>query len=465
MRFSPCKQGLATETSAERITFLVCDQARNCIYSLSEHDWISVWKPESNKALRRVQTLGSLQKQALDKAPGAPALAQGFRLLSLHVIDRRESKTGIQLTGLSQNGVRLYFSPAPSGYSGYGYGSPYGTSDPKHLQLLHVRLPPVNLPHPDEQLGPQHIQSSPYEPAAQNIPPPVPCVVKDLIAADYVDGILVASQPGDVEGKDFLLGITPDISKIGSLGQAQTPPNPQPVPQNYFFPGGYASSAAASRLPLTEQVTMLSLEGTICSIAAVKSSKPPVGVIPATSPEPLSTNELATQLTQPQHEFLILSNVGISHLVKRRVLDYLRDALEEAHAEGSLQQIMDFRDNFGRDQTCAMLLALASGNTFLAIDRNRYSLYEEVGTIGPDLAAVAKQAFHDLADRPIWVERGYGGDAHGNVIFSGRREGLALYFARLVRPLWRARIAIAGCVRSLLSSLLFLIFIVTGQPV
>ncbi|KAL5535480.1 hypothetical protein ACEPAF_3574 [Sanghuangporus sanghuang] len=435
---------LRTPQNEERIIFLVCDQARNCIYSLSEHDWISIWKPEPNKGLHKLQTLGNLLKQAQDKALGAPALSQGLHLLSLHVIDQHESKAGVQLMALSQNGVRLYFSPAPAGYSGYGYGSPYGATDPKHLHLVHVRLPPMNLLHPDEQLRSQHIQLNPYGTVPQNIPAPAACFVKDLIAAAYTDGVLVASQPGDIEGKDFLLGITPDLSKIGTLGQAQAPANSQAAAQNYYLQGGYGPSTATTRPPLTEQATMLYLEGTVCSIAAVKSGMPSASAIPAASPEPLSTNELATQFSQPQLEFLILSNVGISHLVKRRALDYLRDALEEAHAEGNLQQIMDFRDSFGRDQTCAMLLALASGNTFLAIDRNRYSLYEEVGTVGPDIAGVAKQALYDLADRPIWVERGYSADAHGNIIFSGRREGLALYFARLVRPLWRARVAKAG---------------------
>ncbi|KAJ3750510.1 hypothetical protein DFH05DRAFT_88806 [Lentinula detonsa] len=36
----------------------------------------------------------------------------------------------------------------------------------------------------------------------------------------------------------------------------------------------------------------------------------------------------------------------------------------------------------------------------------------------------------------------------GTAIFGGRREGLALYFSRLVRPLWKAKMIILG-VRSL----------------
>lgn len=59
--------------------------------------------------------------------------------------------------------------------------------------------------------------------------------------------------------------------------------------------------------------------------------------------------------------------------------------------------------SFGRDQTCAMLLALASGNTFL--DLSEQSSFGTVSTLSPDLAAVAKQAFYDIGERPTWTER------------------------------------------------------------
>lgn len=35
-------------------------------------------------------------------------------------------------------------------------------------------------------------------------------------------------------------------------------------------------------------------------------------------------------------------------------------------------------------------------------------------------------------------------DSQGTAIFSGRREGLALYLARLVRPLWKSKLTTAG---------------------
>jgi nuclear pore complex protein Nup155 len=50
-----------------------------------------------------------------------------------------------------------------------------------------------------------------------------------------------------------------------------------------------------------------------------------------------------------------------------------------------------------------MLLGLASGNTFL--DIGEVSGSGTISTVGPEIAAVAKQAFYDIGERPMWTER------------------------------------------------------------
>ena len=96
--------------------------------------------------------------------------------------------------------------------------------------------------------------------------------------------------------------------------------------------------------------------------------------------------------------------------------------------------------SFGRDQACAILLGLASGNTYL--DSSGSQTPGALATISPELAAVAKQAFYDFGERPIWTERVMYGTSEnkGSAIFSGRREGFALYFARLIRPIWKGKL-------------------------
>ena len=50
-----------------------------------------------------------------------------------------------------------------------------------------------------------------------------------------------------------------------------------------------------------------------------------------------------------------------------------------------------------------MMLALASGNTFL--DANELFHWNTLSNISPDLGAVAKQAFYDIGERPTWTEK------------------------------------------------------------
>ncbi len=50
-----------------------------------------------------------------------------------------------------------------------------------------------------------------------------------------------------------------------------------------------------------------------------------------------------------------------------------------------------------------MLLALASGNTFLEFGEQ--SMGGSIINLAPELTNVAKQAFYDCGERPMWAER------------------------------------------------------------
>ena len=103
-----------------------------------------------------------------------------------------------------------------------------------------------------------------------------------------------------------------------SPGQATHRPQPQM--------NQYMTQPSASRPPLTEQATLLYIEGIGWTIAASRQGSG-AGNLTA-SPEPLATNETAIQCSVPHEEFIVVTNVGGSHLLKCRTLDYLRDALE-----------------------------------------------------------------------------------------------------------------------------------------
>lgn len=287
-----------------------------------------------------MQTLSNLYKAAQDKAPGSPAITpKNFQLVSLHVVDPSESRSGIQLLAITTNGARLYFSPSV-GY-GYSYGLSSGQgSGARPLQLVHVRLPPPNLLHPDEQAQPQRAPMATY--GASHGPPQSPSrpyVVSALENSCYIEGLTVAAQPGDTDGTDYILCMSPDLSRIGSLGQLNLPPQ-HPVQQQ----GGYNISNNPSRPPLTEYATLLAIPGRTWAMATVPQTSFSMPAGSSGAPVPTVTNELATQFSDSPRQFMILTNVGLTFLIKRRALDYLKAVIEELQSEGNVQPIIEFRD-------------------------------------------------------------------------------------------------------------------------
>ncbi|KAF9015084.1 nucleoporin [Cyathus striatus] len=421
----------ASSNSEDRIVSLVSDIERNCFYTLTFKNSISVYKPAAEKSIQHVQTISNIYKAAQDKAPGSPAITpQNFQVISLHPMKPSESRAGVQLIAITTNGVRLYFAPALS--YGYSYGGGSSTS----LQLVHVRLPPSNLIHPDEQNNSHRPSMATYGgPQVQPVATSRPYIVSSIEHSCYTEGLTVATQQGDTDGADYILCLAPDLTRMGSLGQVA--PVAQSGQTQHF--GSYNGTTSNSRPPLTEYATLLSIPGRTWAMATVPHSS---STTPAGAPSPSVINELSKQFGESTQQFMLLTNVGLTFLAKRRATDYLKAVLEELQSEGNVQSIIQLRDSFGRDQTCSMLLALASGNTYL--DSTEGS--NTISMINADIAAVAKQAFYDFGERPIWTERvTYGtSDNQGTALFSGRREGLAFYFARLVRPFWKAKVTTQG---------------------
>ncbi|KAF5355937.1 hypothetical protein D9756_004133 [Leucocoprinus leucothites] len=429
----------AAPSTDDRIIIVISDSSRDCLYTLSEKNVISVYKPGKEKVVQHLQTLSNIYKSAQDKAPGSPALTpQTFQIISLHVVEPQESRSGIQLLAVTTNGVRLYFGPAPT----YGYSITPATNTARLLQLSHVRLPPSNLLHPDDQARFRSALPS-YGQLPQK--PTRGFIVSNIENTCYCDGLLVAAQQGDSDGTDYILCTSPDLTRIGSLGQLNAPQqggSNQQQQQSYgtFGGGGGYTGPTPTRPPLTENASLLSIPGRTWAMAALPKE---ASTVPHNTPSPSVINELGRQFTEPPQQFMLLTNSGLSILSKRRAVDYLKAVVEELQSGNSVQPIIECRDSFGRDQTCSMLLALAAGNTFLD---GMPSPNGPVVHASPEIVAVAKQAFYDFGERPIWSERvTYGtADTQGSAFFSGRREGFVLYFARLVRPAWKAKLTKIG---------------------
>jgi nuclear pore complex protein Nup155 len=241
----------------------------------------------------------------------------------------------------------LYFSPSMTFNHSYGGGTSTGSFRP--LQLIHVRLPPSNLLHPDEQENPYRPPVAAYG-AVQTTPHPTsrPYIVSALENACYCEGLTVVAQPGDrQDGTDFIICTSPDLSRIGALGQLRQPQQ-VPPPQPAWGSNSYGSSGSP-RPPLTEYGCALTIPGRTWAMAVVPRSFPSISSTSSGSPTLVVTNELATQFSEPPRQFMILTNVGLTFLHKRRALDYLKAVVEEVQAEGNVQPIIEFRDRFVRD--------------------------------------------------------------------------------------------------------------------
>ncbi|KAF8549571.1 nucleoporin-domain-containing protein [Imleria badia] len=120
---------------------------------------------------------------AQEKAPASPAMnPTNFQIIALHVVDPAESHVGLQLMAITINGLRLYFSPTSHLVPPATLGCRLMWENPPPpppppppdascpLQLIHVRLPPQNLFHPDKLAHPSNRVPSSY--TATRVPPP-----------------------------------------------------------------------------------------------------------------------------------------------------------------------------------------------------------------------------------------------------------------------------------------------------
>ena len=367
----------------DRIVSVVSDHKRNCLYTLSAKNVISLYHIASEKSVQHVQTLANIYKTVQEKAPASPAVnPSNFQIIALHTIDPAESRSGMQLIAITMNGVRLYFSPASPGFS---YGPPNPPSILRPLHVIHVRLPPANLFHPDELAHPSNRPSSTSYNARVAPPasPSRPFIISGLENSCYQDGLAVSAQPGDTDGTDFLLCTSPDLTRIGTLGQVSTSTQQYvATPQPTIYVASSYTTSGNQRPPLTEYATLLAIPGRTWAMASVPRPSLPS----STAPSPAVTNELAFQFSEPPRQFMILTNVGLTFLVKRRALDYLRAVIEEAQSEGTVQPIIEFRDRQG-------LICDVDASTLMF----RHAVLEEIKRVPCFLALPAETRFWILA--------------------------------------------------------------------
>ncbi|KXS19356.1 nucleoporin-domain-containing protein [Gonapodya prolifera JEL478] len=148
----------------------------------------------------------------------------------------------------------------------------------------------------------------------------------------------------------------------------------------------------------------------------------------------LNGSELVRQFVSPQRRFYVLTNLGVTELVKQRPVDVLLELIQEVVQIGNQTKLQSFFQSTGPIEGCAMCLAIVCRNAHLSIytdDRTttaalRY--YHELGTPNGTSPAVAPPVIVvPQANRPF----GY----------SGRVLGVLTYLQRVAKTLWKTTLA------------------------
>lgn len=183
---------------------------------------------------------------------------------------------------------------------------------------------------------------------------------------------------------------------------------------------------------ITESLSVIEINGRIWSVCEAPS---PLSVAFNINVDIAGAylNELVTQLEYPNRKLYLLTNMGLTTIIKKRPLEILLSILQN-NAE-----IQDFQKVFGKDQICAMCLAIACGHP--SVSSGPYGIMK-------DSKATASKLFFDLGGYPAVAPQmasSVGGRSGilrttTDVILSPKHNGLALYLSRLLRPIWKKQV-------------------------
>mmetsp|Transcript_20731 Transcript_20731/g.49379 ORF Transcript_20731/g.49379 Transcript_20731/m.49379 type:complete len:994 (-) Transcript_20731:270-3251(-) len=149
---------------------------------------------------------------------------------------------------------------------------------------------------------------------------------------------------------------------------------------------------------------------------------------------------LSTQHLQPRQQFVLVSTTGVLELERRRPVDILQVLLEDRATE----RVEEFFRVYGPGESAAMCLML---------------IISPIGSVPTAVSQMAQQVFESqhFTGEPMMSDSGvsgYGQDSSAGAFNMGRpvlepqfkssgaHEGLCLFVARLVRPVWEKQILV-----------------------
>ncbi|XP_011603164.2 nuclear pore complex protein Nup155 isoform X1 [Takifugu rubripes] len=387
---------------------IAIDNTRNTLFTRSEKGVLQVYDLGADgQGMSRVATMA---QNSIVAAAGNIARTidrSVFRpIVHIAVIDRSES-SDCHLLAVTHAGVRLYFSTTPFAPQ----PQKHMAARPSLLALVHVRLPPG------------FSASSTLQKPAK--------VHKAL----HSKGVLLMAA-SETEDSDILWCINHDS-----------------------FP---------FKKPLMETQMMSNVDGHSWALCAVNDERPAKIFTPLNKELiPVTDSPVVVQQHNiPPQKFVLLSAKGSHIFQKLRPVDQLRHLLVSC-AGGESEEIERFFKLHREEQACATALILACSNA--ACDREvsqwatrsffRYGGEAQMrfpaamtspGTVGPIMSSPAPGVLPPALATPFAPMHSGPGSiapitpvaAGPEVIFSGKHNGICIYFARILGNIWDGSFAV-----------------------
>ncbi|KAI8929792.1 Non-repetitive/WGA-negative nucleoporin C-terminal-domain-containing protein [Entophlyctis helioformis] len=370
------------------IKLIAIDNRLNALYTVSPANVVTVYSLGGQRTLKEVAKMTDLLNQVNRFSTLIPQSAlddRTFEIVSLHAVPRSES-TVINLVAITATGIRLYFSTTaqPDRYASQPQSAPSGLAAPR---LVFARGPPFF----SQGLSQYNMVGS-----------------AKIHEAFYANGLTIAAQAFTDE-VDRIIGATLNVGLISKQTTSM-----------HF-------SEISSSVDIDGKTWAIAEAPTKFANAAAKRLAGASGLL----------NELATQFEYPARKFFLLTNTGLSTITKLRPVDLLIQVIAQSRSDG-LRAIDDFFNVFGRDQSCAMCLAIACGHSSIKSG--------PADLITHDAVNIAVTAFFNLGGKPI-VDQSQpvqsGGGALGvpvsafQIRNSDKQQGFMLYLGRILKPIWK----------------------------
>ena len=440
-------RGLAGKS--DPLVKLAFDDERGFLYTLTDRSVLSLYtvNAEGPRMIKMIEDLTKVARKYVQNPAHRTSISGllpqhlngRLRLVNLSVVSARESHV-VHLVAISSSGIRFYLSTTKAGKLG------------KTLEIKHIRGPP------NHELAAASRNANIDTGVA-----PGPAM-KNVVSSGYYNGgiTMVATTNSENGNVTSLSGFSTDLSMRENKGGVEL----KWQWQNYHE---IAEEDILNQGPLLRDTSGIVSQGRVWDIAeevlypgldqdrelvnvhvvqdpfeipaAPPSSsvntngKRPISSATASSgqekPAPIGLTELASQHLLQRRTFLVLSSTGLWSITKNRPVNQLNQLLSGPDP-GINSDVEEFFKLYGLNETCSMLLAIASCSTNQDIAQKALYWFQRMGYSfnGDQRLPRFDQVLTDRVNAvAVMVQQ-------SQIVHSGCFTGLQLYLSRLLRPFW-----------------------------